>query len=82
MYSSDEHHLQAILASFEAEVSDKYRKGAAEHGGHLWEKPGMIDEAMNEVLDLYVYLYTLRDQIRAVKAVSGGKGDNSPLTDY
>jgi hypothetical protein len=77
MYSSDEHHLQTILASFEAEVSEKYRKGAIEHGGHLWEKPGMIDEAMNEVLDLYVYLYTLRDQIRAVKAVSGGKGDNS-----
>ncbi|MFP5261000.1 MAG: hypothetical protein ACLGJB_03740 [Blastocatellia bacterium] len=68
MYNSDEHHLQTIIASFESEVALKYRKGAIEHGGHLWEKPGMIENAMEEVLDLYVYLFTLRDQINALKA--------------
>jgi len=68
MYSSDEHHLQAILSSFEKEVVLKYRTGVKEHGGHLWEKSGMIDEAMNEVIDLYVYLHTLREQVKALQA--------------
>ena len=62
MYSSDEHHLQAILATFEKEATEKYRAGVKEHGGHLWEKPGMLDEAIKEAIDLVVYLYTLRDQ--------------------
>ena len=68
MYPSDEHHLQAIIASFESEVSAKYRKGVIEHGWHLYDQPGMIDNAIEEVLDLYVYLHTLRDQMKALQA--------------
>lgn len=68
MYHSDEHHLQAILATLEERVSEKYHKGCAEHGGHLWEKSGLIDEALNEVVDLAVYLITLKEQISQVQA--------------
>ena len=60
----DQHHahLARIIAHFEADVAAKYEAGQAEHGGNLWEKPGMIEHAIEEVLDLAVYLYTLREQ--------------------
>jgi hypothetical protein len=68
MYTSNEHHKQAILSVFEHEFVSKYDKGAIEHGGRIWEKPGMLEEAINEAIDLVVYLFTLRDQINALKA--------------
>ena len=64
MYPSDEHHIQAILAMFEHDATAKYRKGILEHGGHLWEKSGLIDEAINEAIDQVIYLYTLKAQIK------------------
>ena len=55
-------HLKRIQNSFVKEVGKKYLKGQQEHGGNLFEKPGMLDMAIEEVLDLAVYLYTLREQ--------------------
>lgn len=60
-----EQHLARLKATIAAELDAKYRKGQAEHGGFLWRKPGMLDQAIDEVLDLAVYLYTLRDQLNA-----------------
>lgn len=54
-------HLKAVIA---ADIDAKYRAGQIEHGGNIWEKPGMLDHAIEEVLDMAVYLYTLRDQLR------------------
>lgn len=83
MSTSDEHHLQSILASFEKEASDKYHKGMAEHGGHLWLKTGLIDQAIEETIDLVMYLYTLREQIKQVQAkfdeFKDATVDNSPI---
>ena len=62
MTKKQEQHLQRIKNSFSKEVSRKYRIGQKEHGGNLFEKPGMLDMAIEEVLDLAVYLYTLREQ--------------------
>ncbi len=59
-------HLVNIQNSFIEAVRDKYRKGVEEHGGNLWEKTNLIDEAMNECIDLYVYLYTLREQLKGL----------------
>jgi hypothetical protein len=58
-----EEHLQRVIDGFSRDVRAKYEKGQQEHGGNLWQKPGMVDHAIEEVLDLAVYLYTLREQL-------------------
>lgn len=63
MDAQHEAHLKRIVDRFSADVSAKYRKGQAEHGGNLWQKGGMIDFAIEEVIDLAVYLYTLKEQV-------------------
>ena len=61
---TDEHeaHLQRIKDRFVADVDAKYRAGQSEHKGRLWEKPGILENAYAEVLDLAVYLLTLFEQ--------------------
>jgi hypothetical protein len=63
MDPDNEAHLQRILERVVRDVSAKYRAGQREHGGHLWEKSGMLEHAIEEVLDLAVYLYTLKEQM-------------------
>jgi hypothetical protein len=63
MTNEQERHLDDIKYNFIKDVNRKYRHGQDEHGGDLWLKPGMIDHAIDEVIDLAVYLYTIRDQI-------------------
>lgn len=62
MTEAHESHLARIKAAVMADLDAKYRAGQAEHGGYLWLKSGMLDQAIAEVLDLAVYLYTLREQ--------------------
>ena len=64
MDPQSEDHLQRIQGSALKLINDKYRKGAAEHGGHLWEKENLIDEAINEAIDQVVYLLTLKEQMQ------------------
>ena len=56
-------HLDAIVTDLTRDLRAKYEKGQQEHGGNLWEKPGMLDHAIEEVIDLCVYLYTLKAQL-------------------
>jgi hypothetical protein len=56
-------HLQIILGQLEEKLSKKYMRGQAEHGGYLWEKPGMLMMNEQEILDQITYHFTLRDQI-------------------
>lgn len=64
---SPEHelHLKAILETFSKDLTAKYRRGQAEHGGALWLRPCWSD-AMQEVVDLVAYLYTHRIQLGAI----------------
>lgn len=62
MDAPHEAHLSRILDQLTADLRAKYEAGQIEHGGNLWEKPGMLEQAIEEVLDLAVYLYTLREQ--------------------
>jgi hypothetical protein len=55
-------HLQRILDSFTHDAAAKYAAGQSEHGGNLWEKPGMLDQAIAEAIDLVIYLFTLKEQ--------------------
>jgi hypothetical protein len=41
----------------------KYVRGQRQHGGRLWEKPGMLANAIDESTDLIVYLLTMREQL-------------------
>ncbi len=56
-------HLRRILKQFNAESTAKYAKGQREHGGNLWQKEGVLDCAIEEAIDLVVYLYTLKEQL-------------------
>lgn len=59
-----EEHLTGLTTRFATHVTRKYLKGAQEHGGNLWEKDGLLQEAKDEVVDLWVYLDTLEQQLK------------------
>lgn len=56
-------HAEAISDFFHRAMMIKYQKGALEHGGNLWEKDGLLDEAISEAIDQVVYLVTLKQQL-------------------
>jgi len=66
MEPHQEAHLTRIKEEFLVLVDAKYRKGQAEHGGNLQEKPlqDLTDLAVAEAVDQVVYLLTLREQLR------------------
>ena len=61
-----EAHLRRVVKLQEALTRTKYLRGQELHGGHLWEKPGMLAHALEESTDLSVYLLTLKDQIESL----------------
>ena len=67
MTTDQEAHLQSLKDTFVKAVDEKYRKGEAEHGGDLWLKAGIIDMALEEVIDQWVYLKTLQSQLATMK---------------
>lgn len=70
-------HLDQIVSELTQDIRAKYIKGQAEHGGNIWEKPGMLEHAIEEVLDLAVYLYTLKrqlaDRLQPISAASADR---------
>lgn len=65
MTPDQEAHLEKVRDQFTADLDAKYRAGQEEHGGDMWTKKGMLTHAIQEAIDQVVYLYTLRDQLRA-----------------
>jgi len=63
MTKQQREHLNTIIKTFEKEYSKKYKQGAKEHGGNLWQKGGIIDMAIEEAYDLVGYLLTLKYQM-------------------
>jgi hypothetical protein len=65
MAPEQEDHLRNIWRSFVWEVESKYRLGAVEHGGMLWDKTPLqlVEEAMAETVDQYTFLHTLRSKL-------------------
>jgi len=62
MTVEQEAHLATLKIEACALMDAKYRAGQQEHGGNLWKKPGVLDMAIHEAVDLLVYLLTLRAQ--------------------
>jgi dUTP pyrophosphatase len=59
---AQEKHLADMKADIVAHIDAKYRRGAAEHTGNLWDcSPStVLKHALDEVIDLLTYLQTLR----------------------
>lgn len=67
MYDDYQEHIEDIAETFEDWMAHKYEAGAKEHGGNLWEmrQDDLLDNAIDEAIDLFVYLYTLKKQREA-----------------
>ena len=65
MNNSQINHLKQIQRQFKKEHENKYIKGAIEHEGELElvSADQLLEFAIEEVLDLVSYLYTLRQNI-------------------
>jgi hypothetical protein len=57
-----EAHLRRVKHQILELIDTKYRGGQAEHGGKLWLKPGIIQNIIEEIVDLVVYILTFREQ--------------------
>lgn len=60
-----EDHLGRILINVVNKTDAKYRKGQKEHGGNLMQFNALqlIDHAIEESIDMIVYLESLREVI-------------------
>ena len=65
MDKKQEKHLQDIKTAFDRWVDCKYRRGAKSHGGNLMNMAPdrVLDEAIDECVDMFTYLLTLRSKI-------------------
>jgi hypothetical protein len=71
MTEAHEAHLARIKAKLTGDIDAKYRAGQLEHGGEIWNKPGMLEHAYAEVLDLAVYILTLMEQRDRGRTITG-----------
>jgi hypothetical protein len=71
MTDEQEQHLMDIIGDFNYLVDSRYRAGQKEHGGDLFRKKGIIDMALEEAVDMVVYLLTLKRQIEESGAKLG-----------
>ena len=67
--SEHEKHLAGILRDLTKDLDAKYRKGQEEHGGALWRRPVWKD-AWDEILDLAVYMHTLKMQLSVIAEIA------------
>lgn len=72
MNQQQKDHIKFITAQFTTLAFNKYKKGAEEHGGGLWDVEDLIYMAMEECIDQFIYLSTLKDQIE-ISGVKLGK---------
>jgi hypothetical protein len=67
-------HLDRIVSRVSADLRAKYEAGQEEHGGNLWEKPGMLEQAYAEALDQCIYLLTAIEQRDERRRITGRDG--------
>lgn len=65
MNPEQEQHLLDLLGEFNFRLDKTFREGAVEHGGDLRDMTPLqlIDNAIEETIDNYVYLMTLREKL-------------------
>ena len=59
-------HLVSLIVYFAEAVTNKYVTGQKEHGGNIWDMSAerLLDEAINENLDQFTYLMTLKQKMK------------------
>lgn len=62
MDSDNEQFMFDMLDAFDNMAEKKFRAGQKEHGGHIanLSNSRLLDEAIAETIDQFVYLYTLK----------------------
>lgn len=55
-------HINDLINLASSLMKSKYENGVKEHEGNLWESKNILDEAINEALDLLIYLLTIKYQ--------------------
>lgn len=58
-----EKHLRHIKDTFCELVDKKYRRGYDHHKQLVW-KADLVSELEGEILDLFVYFFTLKDKLK------------------
>lgn len=64
MTKEQDEHCDSIMIEATERIRAKYDAGVKEHGGNLWEQDGLLEESINEVIDLLVYLLTFKQQLK------------------
>lgn len=66
MNEKQREHINLIIQDFKEKAYPKYEKGVMEHGGNIWDMNLMelVDCALEEAIDSYVYLTTIKELIR------------------
>lgn len=66
MTDEQENDLRAIKDRFRRLVDKKYRAGAAEHGGNIWDNV-TLEELEDELIDAFCYLQAWKRKFNFVK---------------
>jgi hypothetical protein len=75
IYRTWTEHLQHLVEQVDARLDAKYRAGQAEHGGSLWRKPNLTEQAIDEAVDQLTYLLTKRNQdVETLRSLKIGLG--------
>jgi hypothetical protein len=53
-----EEHIALINEKITSRLKDKYMRGRLEHGGDLWNKGNLLEEALDELIDAFTYIIT------------------------
>ena len=61
MQKKHKKHLRYVVREAGRRIREKYIRGQKEHGGDLWTRD-LLEEAINEGIDLLVYLLTLKER--------------------
>jgi len=62
MTEEQQKHAGKIAAQAYNLINKKYEKGAIEHKSNIWERDDLLDMAIEEAVDMVVYLLTLKEQ--------------------
>ena len=69
-YATPLDHALAVADNLSTRLVNKYLDGQREHGGRLWRKP-VLAFAIEEIIDLPVYMLTLEEQLADVRRLLG-----------
>lgn len=78
-YADARAHLESLQREAADLLERKYVAGQREHGGKLWRKP-QIGHIVAEVLDLVVYVLTLRSQLQTATRILDQARDRRSLS--